>query len=213
MRRVALVDYGSGNLPSAEKALRKAAATLGDIQVTATADPDQIAKADAVVLPGVGAFAACMSALRSRPGLIDAMTEAVHGRGVPFLGICVGMQLLAEQGHEFGLAKGLGWIGGEVRQLAPTDRTRKIPHMGWNSLDCPLRGQLMAGFDAGVHMYFTHSLALYPNDPACVAATTDHGGGFVSAVTQGNVAGVQFHPEKSQDAGGRLLANFLEWRP
>jgi len=213
MRRVALVDYGSGNLPSAEKSLKKAAAALGAVFVTATDDPDEIARADAVVLPGVGAFAACMSALRSRPGLIDAMTAAVHVRGVPFLGICVGMQLLAEQGHEFGLAQGLGWIQGEVRQLSPADRTRKIPHMGWNSLDGPLMGPLMAGFDAGVHMYFTHSLALYPADPACVASTTDHGGGFVSAVTQGNVAGVQFHPEKSQDAGGRLLANFLEWRP
>jgi len=213
MRRVALVDYGSGNLPSAEKALKKAAAALGGAEVTATADPNAIARADAVVLPGVGAFAACMSALGSRAGLVEAMTEAVHGRGVPFLGICVGMQLLAEQGHEFGLSEGLGWIGGEVRQLSPTDRTRKIPHMGWNSLDGPLSGPLMAGFDAGVHMYFTHSLALYPTDRACVASTTDHGGGFVSAVTQGNVAGVQFHPEKSQDAGARLLSNFLEWRP
>jgi glutamine amidotransferase len=213
MRRVALVDYGSGNLPSAEKALRKAAAALGDTEVSATDDPEAVARADAVVLPGVGAFAACMSALEARPGLVAAMTEAVHGRGVPFLGICVGMQLLAEQGHEFGLAQGLGWIGGEVRQLSPADRTRKIPHMGWNSLDGPLKGPLMSGFHAGVHMYFTHSLALYPTDPTCVAATTDHGGAFVSAVTQGNVAGVQFHPEKSQDAGGRLLANFLEWRP
>jgi len=213
MRRVALVDYGSGNLPSAEKALKKAAAALGNVEVTATADPDQIARADAVVLPGVGAFGACMSALASRPGLVDAMTQSVRGRGVAFLGICVGMQLLAEQGHEFGLARGLGWIGGEVRQLSPTDRTRKIPHMGWNSLEGPLTGPLLAGFDAGVHMYFTHSLALYPTDRACVAATTDHGGDFVSAVTQGNIAGVQFHPEKSQDAGARLLANFLEWRP
>jgi glutamine amidotransferase len=213
MRRVALVDYGSGNLPSAEKALKKAAAALGATLVTATDDPDEIAKADAVVLPGVGAFAACMSALKARPGLIEAMDEAVHTRGVPFLGICVGMQLLAERGHEFGLAQGLGWIAGEVRQLSPTDRTRKIPHMGWNSLDGPLKGPIMAGLDSGVHMYFTHSLALYPADPGCVAATTDHGGGFVSAVTRGNVAGVQFHPEKSQDAGGRLLANFLEWRP
>jgi glutamine amidotransferase len=213
MRHVALVDYGSGNLPSAEKALKKAAGALGNMVVAATADPDEIARADAVVLPGVGAFGACMSALAARPGLVEAMTEAVHGRGVAFLGICVGMQLLAEQGHEFGLARGLGWIGGEVRQLSPTDRTRKIPHMGWNSLEGPLTGPLMAGFDPGVHMYFTHSLALYPTDRACVAATTDHGGDFVSAVTRGNIAGVQFHPEKSQDAGARLLANFLEWRP
>jgi glutamine amidotransferase len=213
MRRVALVDYGSGNLPSAEKALRKAAAARGDTQVTATADPDLIARADAVVLPGVGAFAASMAALQARPGLVEAMTLAVRGRGVPFLGICVGMQLLAEQGHEFGPAQGLGWIAGEVRQLSPADRTRKIPHMGWNTLDGALAGPLLAGLEAGVHMYFTHSLAVYPTDLGCVIATTDHGGAFASAVTQGNVAGVQFHPEKSQDAGARLLGNFLEWRP
>jgi glutamine amidotransferase len=213
MRRVALVDYGSGNLPSAEKALRKAAEALGGTDILATDDPDQIRRADAVVLPGVGAFAACMSALEARPGVVEAMSEAVLQRGTPFLGICVGMQLLADHGHEFGLTHGLGWIGGHVRRLTPSDRTRKIPHMGWNSLDGALTGALFNGFTPGVHMYFTHAFALYPADQACVAARTDHGESFVSAVTQGNVAGVQFHPEKSQDAGARLLSNFLEWRP
>jgi glutamine amidotransferase len=213
MRRVALIDYGSGNLPSAEKALRKAAASLGDIQIFATERADQIRSADAVVLPGVGAFAACMSALQSRPGVVEAMDEAVLRRGAPFLGICVGMQLMAEHGHEFGLTPGLGWITGDVRRLEPTDRTRKIPHMGWNSLDGPLAGPLFKGFDPGVHMYFTHAFAFSPSEPDCVAAETDHGGRFVSAVTSGNLAGVQFHPEKSQAAGARLLSNFLEWRP
>jgi glutamine amidotransferase len=213
MRRVALIDYGSGNLPSAEKALRKAADALGGTEVVATDDPDLIASADAVVLPGVGAFTACMSALQARAGVIAAMETAVRGRGVPFLGICVGMQLLAERGHEFGLAPGLGWIEGDVRRLEPKGRAHKIPHMGWNSLEAPLAGPLFAGFEAGAHMYFTHAFALYPSDPEVVVARTDHGGAFVSAVTTGNLAGVQFHPEKSQGAGARLLDNFLEWRP
>jgi glutamine amidotransferase len=213
MRRVALVDYGSGNLPSAEKALRRAADAVSQSEILATDDPEQIRRADAVVLPGVGAFAACMSALEGRPGVVEAMGEAVLRRGAPFLGICVGMQLLADRGHEFGLRDGLGWIPGDVRRLAPPDRSRKIPHMGWNSLDGALAGPLLKGFPPGVHMYFTHAFAFYPSDPACVSAITDHGEVFASAVSTGNLAGVQFHPEKSQGAGARLLSNFLEWRP
>ena len=213
MRRVALVDYGSGNLPSAEKALKRAADSLSGMQVVSTDDPHVIAAADAVVLPGVGAFRACMSALQARPGVSEALGVAVRERGVPFLGICVGMQLMAERGHEFGLTEGLGWIKGDVRRLDPPDHHKKIPHMGWNSLDGALSGPLLGGLEPGAHMYFTHAYALYPEDPDCVSAWTDHGGPFVSAVTCGNLAGVQFHPEKSQGAGARLLSNFLEWRP
>jgi glutamine amidotransferase len=213
MRTVALVDYGSGNLPSALKALSKAADAVGGVRVEASDHPEVIAHADGVVLPGVGAFASCMSALEARPGVIEAMEEAVRRRGAPFLGICVGMQLMAERGLEFGLTQGLGWIGGEVRRLAPDDPRLKLPHMGWNSLEGPPAGPLFEGLTAGDHMYFTHAYAVYPTDTALAAAWTDHGGRFVSALTKDNLAGVQFHPEKSQDAGARLLRNFLEWRP
>jgi len=213
MRSVALVDYGSGNLPSALKALRKAAGALGSIKVEATDDPAVIARADAVVLPGVGAFAACMGALQARDGVVEAMEAAVRRRGVPFLGICVGLQLMADQGREFGLTPGLGWVAGEVRRLEPADPRLKLPHMGWNSVEGPPAGPLFTGLSAGDHMYFTHAFAIFPKDEAVAAAWTDHGGRFVSAVTSGNLAGVQFHPEKSQDAGARLLRNFLEWRP
>ena len=217
MRRVALVDYGSGNLPSAEKALRKAAEEVGDVEITATDDPHVIASADGVVLPGVGAFAACMAALKARNGVIEGMEQSVRGRGVPFLGICVGMQLMGDRGLEFGTTKGLGWVEGEVRPLEPLGRNArgealKIPHMGWNGLDAP-RGVLFDGLPEGTHMYFTHAFALFPADPSVTAATCDHGGAFVSAVTRDNLAGVQFHPEKSQGSGARLLRNFLEWRP
>ncbi|HSZ51838.1 MAG TPA: imidazole glycerol phosphate synthase subunit HisH [Caulobacteraceae bacterium] len=212
MRSVALVDYGSGNLPSALKALRRAAEAVGGAQVGATDDPEAIARADAVVLPGVGAFAACMDALRARPGVIEAMETAVRQRGVPFLGICVGLQLMADQGREFGLTPGLGWISGEVRRLEPANSAFKLPHMGWNSIERP-KGPLFSGLATGDHMYFTHAYAIFPRVAGVAAGWTDHGGLFVSAVTSGNLSGVQFHPEKSQDAGARLLRNFLEWRP
>jgi imidazole glycerol-phosphate synthase subunit HisH len=212
MRSVALVDYGSGNLPSALKALRRAADVVGAVTVEATDDPQIISRADAVVLPGVGAFAACMNALRARAGVIEAMEAAVRGRGAPFLGICVGLQLMADQGREFGPTPGLGWIAGEVRRLTPSDPALKLPHMGWNSVERPC-GPLFNGLATGDHMYFTHAYAIFPQDEQVAAGWTDHGGAFVSAVTSGNLAGVQFHPEKSQDAGARLLRNFLEWRP
>jgi glutamine amidotransferase len=214
MQSVALIDYGSGNLRSAEKALQKAAAGLGrPAEVVTTDDPERIAKADLVVLPGVGAFAACMSALEARDGVIEAMTAAVKGRGSPFLGICVGLQLLAERGLEFGETRGLGWIEGDVKAIAPADRQFKVPHMGWNSLEGPLPPVMFAGLDAAPHMYFTHSFAIFPTHASDVAASVDHGGRFAAAVMRGNVAGVQFHPEKSQAAGARLLTNMLEWRP
>ena len=214
MTTVALIDYGSGNLRSAEKALQKAAAGLarGPTVVT-TADPDVIGRSDAVVLPGVGAFAACMDLLEGRPGVIEAMSEAVRGQGKPFLGVCVGMQLLADHGLEFGKRSGLGWIAGEVRAIKPADQRCKVPHMGWNSLDGTQGRALFDGLAAGAHMYFTHSFALFADDEADVAAWTDHGGRICAAVEKGNIAGVQFHPEKSQAAGQILLSRFLEWRP
>jgi glutamine amidotransferase len=214
MQSVALIDYGSGNLRSAEKALQKAAAGLARrATVVTTDDPDRIAKADLLVLPGVGAFAACMNALSARDGVIEAMTEAVKGRGAPFLGICVGLQLLAERGLEFGETPGLGWIEGDVRRIEPDDPHFKVPHMGWNSLEGALPATMFDGLGPAPHMYFTHSFAIFPAWADDVAASTDHGGRFAAAVMRGNVAGVQFHPEKSQGAGARLLANMLEWRP
>jgi len=210
MQRVALIDYGSGNLRSAEKALVKVAA--GRAEVAVTCDPDVIARADRIVLPGVGAFAACMSALASRPGVIAAMEEAVRGRGAPFLGICVGMQLLASRGLEFGETPGLDWIEGEVRRLDPADPAIKVPHMGWNALTDVADHPLFGPFRNGDAVYFTHSFAFFPADPADVAASVEHGGRFPAAVARGNIAGVQFHPEKSQKPGLALLARFLEWR-
>jgi len=214
MQSVALIDYGSGNLRSAEKALQKAAASHSrPASVVATDDPELIAAADLVVLPGVGAFAACMHALEGRAGVIEAITAAVKGKGRPFLGICVGMQLLATRGLEFGETPGLGWIEGDVKRIEPADHRLKVPHMGWNSLDGELPAAMFAGLPPAPHMYFTHSFAIFPAHPSDVAATTDHGGRFAAAVLKDNVAGVQFHPEKSQAAGARLLANILEWRP
>jgi glutamine amidotransferase len=210
MQSVALIDYGSGNLRSAEKALVRAAG--GDAQIIVTSDPDQVAGADRIVLPGVGAFAACMRALGERPGLIEAMTVAVRQKGAPFLGVCVGMQLLASRGLEFGETAGLGWIPGDVRRIEPADPAAKVPHMGWNALT-DLSGPALITAIGDAPMYFTHSFAFHPTDPADVAAYVDHGGRFPAAVARGNVAGVQFHPEKSQSAGIALLARFLEWRP
>lgn len=208
---VALIDYGSGNLRSAEKALVRAADGRSDIVVTS--DPDAVARADRVVLPGVGAFAACMAALSDRPGLVEAMTEAVRGRGAPFLGVCVGMQLLASRGLEFGVTPGLDWIPGEVRRLESPDPAVKIPHMGWNTLDAVAGQPVVEGLQGGAPVYFTHSFAFFPDDAADVAAWVEHGQRFPAAVAHGNVAGVQFHPEKSQASGLDLLARFLEWRP
>jgi glutamine amidotransferase len=211
MQTVALINYGSGNLRSAEKALVKAADDRARIVVTD--DPATVAGADRVVLPGVGAFAACMAALQARPGLIEAVTEAVKVRGAPFLGVCVGMQLLASRGLEFGETAGLGWIPGEVRRLQPAEPSAKVPHMGWNALSGVSGLPVLSDLREGRAVYFTHSFAIWPEEEGDVAAWVDHGGRFPAAVARGNVAGVQFHPEKSQDAGLSLLARFLEWRP
>ena len=213
MQTVALIDYGSGNLRSAEKALREAARRHGiDADIVVSADPSIVAAAHRVVLPGVGAFASCRAGLDAS-GVYEAMNEAVHAKGAPFLGICVGHQLLASEGLEFGVTPGLNWIGGQVKKLEPRDPALTIPHMGWNAIAFARDHALFKGVETGAHMYFANSFALTPTDPADVLATTDHGGPFTAAVAKGNVAGVQFHPEKSQAAGLALLANFLEWRP
>ena len=214
MRSIALIDYGSGNLRSAEKALVKASAGLARAcAIETTADPETIARADGVVLPGVGAFAACIALLDAKPGLREAMTEAVRRRGAPFLGVCVGMQLMASAGLEFGETPGLDWIEGEVRRIEPSDRLFKVPHMGWNALSEVNGHPVLKDAPNGTHMYFTHSFAYHPAEARDVAAWTDHGGRFAAVVARDNLVGVQFHPEKSQAAGLRLLANFLEWRP
>ncbi|HEY1631045.1 MAG TPA: imidazole glycerol phosphate synthase subunit HisH [Rhizomicrobium sp.] len=206
---VALIDYGSGNLRSAEKALARAGAR--DIAVTA--DPAVIARAERIVLPGVGAFADCMNGVRSIPGMIAALENAVLNDGRPFLGICVGMQLLASVGREFGDHEGLGWIGGEVVRLAPKDPALKIPHMGWNELALNRAHPLLDGIENGAHAYFVHSYEFRAADPYGVLATTGYGGPVTAMLARGNIAGTQFHPEKSQAVGLRLLANFLAWRP
>ena len=205
---VALVDYGAGNLHSVENALRAAGAE----EVTVTADPSVVRAADRIVLPGVGAFAACAHALRAVRGLVAAMEERVHVGGAPFLGICVGMQLLATRGVEHGATPGLGWIAGEVLPIEPADAQIKVPHMGWNDVAPPPHADGAELIEAG-EAYFLHSYHFVPADGRSIAALTDHGGGIVAAVARDNLLGVQFHPEKSQAYGLALLARFLEWKP
>jgi glutamine amidotransferase len=214
MSTVALIDYGSGNLRSAEKALVRAASEHGTGHTIAvTADPVVAAKAERIVLPGVGAFAGCMAGLKALPGMVEALSEAVLARGTPFLGICVGMQLLAEVGREFGDHPGLGWIAGEVVRMTPPDPALKIPHMGWNELSFARPHPLFAGVEPGAHAYFVHSYVIRPADPLAVLATTDYGGPFAAAVGRANIVGTQFHPEKSQAPGLAILGNFLRWMP
>jgi imidazole glycerol-phosphate synthase subunit HisH len=200
---LALIDYGAGNLHSVHNALK--AASAGDVHVTA--DPDIVAKADRIVLPGVGAFAHCMEALSAIDGMVAAMEQRVRVEGIPFLGICVGMQLLADAGVEHGTTRGLGWIGGTVRAIAPA-ADLKIPHMGWNDV-LPTQGAPL--IEAG-EAYFLHSYHFDATDDADVLATTDHGGRLVAAVGRDNIMGVQFHPEKSQAYGINFLKCFLEWQ-
>ncbi|PJA60180.1 MAG: imidazole glycerol phosphate synthase subunit HisH [Rhodobacterales bacterium CG_4_9_14_3_um_filter_71_31] len=204
-----IVDYGSGNLRSAEKAFQRMAAETGAGAVLVSADPDEIARAGRVVLPGVGAFADCAAGVAPLRAAIEAR---VLGAGAPFLGICVGMQLMATVGREHGDHPGFGWIGGAVQALAPSDPALKVPHMGWNALT-PGDHPLFEGISAGDHAYFVHSYHFVPDDPAHVLATVDYGGPVTAAVGRGNLAGVQFHPEKSQATGLRLIANFLRWNP
>jgi glutamine amidotransferase len=211
---VAVIDYGSGNLRSAAKACERAAVDIGlRDTVVVTSRPEEILAADRVVLPGQGAFADCRRGVAAVPGLEEALVEAVIGRGRPFLGICVGMQLMAERGLEFEIVDGFGWIAGEVVAIEPNDPTLKIPHMGWNELTPRSDHPVLAGLPAGTHVYFVHGFELYPSDPANVLAETDYGGPIVAAVGRDNLIGTQFHPDKSQGAGLRLIGNFLRWRP
>jgi len=214
---VAIIDYGSGNLHSAAKAFERAAREEGSkLAIKVTADPADVLSANRVVLPGVGAFADCKTGLASIPGMIEALEEAVQDKGKPFLGICVGLQLMAERGLEHGVTPGLGWVAGEVRAIEPDDGSLKIPHMGWNTLNMARPHALFDGIptgDEGLHAYFVHSYHLVPEDPADLVATTDYGGPVTAFVARDNMAGSQFHPEKSQKLGLALIANFLKWTP
>lgn len=216
-QNVAIVDYGSGNLHSAAKAFERAAAEAGiPSRIRVTSDPDEVARADRIVLPGVGAFADCRRGLDAVSGMVGALEEAVHGWGRPFLGICVGMQLMAERGLEYVTTQGLGWIAGDVALIRPRDESLKIPHMGWNTLHPQDEHPLLAGIETGPsgwHAYFVHSYALVAEKPEQVLALTDYGGPVTAIVTRDNMAGTQFHPEKSQKLGLKLIANFLGWAP
>jgi len=214
MPTVAVIDYGSGNLRSAEKALARAAAENNTgHEILVTDKPEVAERAERIVLPGVGAFADCMKGLSSLPGMIDALREAVLVQGVPFLGICVGMQLLAEVGREFGDHAGLGWIEGDVVRMSPSDPALKVQHMGWNELQFARTHPLFDGIENRAHAYFVHSFVIRPREKDEILATADYGGAFVAAVGKGNIVGTQFHPEKSQAVGLKLLSNFLGWQP
>jgi glutamine amidotransferase len=214
---VAIVDYGSGNLHSAAKAFERAARESGVSQpIAVTSDPAAVRKADRVVLPGVGAFADCRRGLDAVAGMIEALDEAVCRNGRPFLGICVGMQLMAERGREYAVTDGMGWIRGEVRRINPTDPALKIPHMGWNTIKALRPHPLLDGIPlgpAGLHAYFVHSYHLQIEDAADLVADCDYGGPVTALVGRDNYAGTQFHPEKSQKLGLALIANFLRWKP
>jgi len=214
---VAIIDYGSGNLHSARKAFERAAREAGlDREVSVTSRPEDVLSADHVVLPGVGAFADCRRGLDRVAGMVEALTEAVLKRGKPFLGICVGAQLLATRGLEYETTAGLDWIAGDVAPIRPGDPSLKIPHMGWNTLDAQRVHPVLDGIPTGregLHAYFVHSFQIYPQDPGDVVAVADYGGPVTAIVARDTIVGTQFHPEKSQTLGLRLIANFLTWRP
>ncbi|MFN0193180.1 MAG: imidazole glycerol phosphate synthase subunit HisH [Aestuariivirga sp.] len=211
--RIAIVDYGSGNLHSAAKAFERAsqeAATGHEILVTA--DPDQVRKAERIVLPGVGTFRDCRDGLRAVPGMWTTLVDEV-AKGKPFLGICVGMQLMADRGHEHEVTEGFGWIAGDVRRIAPADPALKIPHMGWNTLNLVRPHALLKDIAPGLHAYFVHSYHMELRDPSNLIATSSYAQEITAIVGRDNIAGTQFHPEKSQKLGLALIANFLRWRP
>ena len=214
---VAIIDYGSGNLHSAAKAFERAAREeVSPLAVKVTSKPEEVRDAERIVLPGVGAFADCRNGLARIPGMIEALDETVRQRGKPFFGICVGLQLMAERGLEHGVTPGLGWIEGEVRAIAPSDASLKIPHMGWNTLGLRRKHALLDGIptgEAGLNAYFVHSYHFVPERPDALVATTEYGGPITAFVAKDNLAGSQFHPEKSQKLGLAVIANFLKWKP
>lgn len=209
----AIIDYDSGNLHSAHKAFERMANEVDAGDVVVTPDADIVAKADRIVLPGDGAFPACMAALKGRSGLYDAMVEAVETQGRPFLGICVGMQLMASIGREYEDTKGLGWIDGEVTRITPMDSTLKVPHMGWNDLVLDAPHPVFDGISTGDHAYFVHSYHMSVTKPQERLAHVDYGGDVTAIIGRDTMVGMQFHPEKSQAAGLRLISNFLQWTP
>src|ERR1044071_6531884 len=214
---VAIVDYGSGNLHSAAKAFERAARESGyDGAIVVTSDPNAVARAERIVLPGVGAFADCRRGLDAVPGMVDALEESVRKKGKPFFGICVGMQLMAERGREYQVTPGLSWISGEVDRIAPKYTTLKIPHMGWNTLNVTKPHALLDGIPTGndgLHAYFVHSFELRPAQNGDLVAQTEYGGALTAIVGRANMVGTQFHPAKSQKLGLALIANFLKWKP
>ena len=214
MSLVTIIDYGSGNLRSAANAFERQAALLDNPpEILVTADPDKVRAADRIVLPGVGAFADCAAGLNAVPGMRDVLEERVIAGGTPFLGICVGMQLLATEGREKAITPGLGWIEGAVVHLTPSDPSLKIPHMGWNTLAIQKPHALLAGIPEGLHAYFVPSYHLVTDRPDTTIATTDYGGPVTAIVGRDNIFGTQFHPEKSQALGLGLISNFLSWSP
>ncbi len=214
---VAIIDYGSGNLHSAQKAFERAARDhMLPVEIRVTDDPAVVAVADRVVLPGVGAFADCRAGLFGVDGMVEALSEVVITKGRPFLGICVGMQLMATRGLEHGVTEGFGWIGGEVTKITPADPALKIPHMGWNTITLTREHPVFAGIETGptgLHAYFVHSYHLEVAERAELLAEADYGGKITAAVGRDNLVGTQFHPEKSQALGLALIANFLGWKP
>jgi len=213
MSLTVLVDYDAGNLHSAQKAFERMAREVGAGAVLVSNRPEDVARADRIVLPGDGAFPACRRALQAVPGLETAIAEAVTRRAVPFLGICVGMQMLASWGREYQDVPGFDWIGGEVVRIAPADQSLKVPHMGWNDLVLDQPHPVLAGIQTGDHAYFVHSYQFRVADPGQRLAHVDYAGDVTAIVGRGNIIGTQFHPEKSQATGLRLIANFLTWRP
>ena len=213
MTLTVLVDYDSGNLHSAEKAFQRMAAEGGGGTVLVSSRPEDVARADRIVLPGDGAFPACRAALGSYGGLYEAIAEAVTTRARPFLGICVGMQMLASRGHEHRLTAGFDWIAGDVERITPAETALKVPHMGWNDLVIDHPHPVLAGLATGDHAYFVHSYHFRVTDPAQRLAHCDYGGQVTAIVGRDTIIGTQFHPEKSQSAGLRLIANFLRWKP
>jgi len=217
MQTVVIIDYGSGNLHSAAKAFERAAReSEADARILVSGHAKDVAAADRIVLPGVGAFADCKRGLEAVPGMRATLEEMVRHKGRPFLGICVGSQLMAERGLEFGVTEGFGWIKGDVTAITPDDPSLKIPHMGWNTLDVVTPHPLLAGIPTGrdgLHAYFVHSYHIVTPDRGCVIAETQYGGAITAMVGRDNYAGTQFHPEKSQTLGLKLIGNFLRWKP